>query len=306
MKKIKRLTMLPVFVVASLILSGCVQRTKSGKPYGLIYDHLAIPTQHVINWLTSVMGGSYGWAIIAITFIVRMCLMPLMLRQARGATIQQEKMASVRPQMADIQERQKNASSTEEKTAISQEMMALYRENGISMTGGIGCLPLLIQMPIFAALYAAIQYSPELSKTVFMGINLGNPSIILAVLTVIIYGIQAYLSLLGVAPEQKKQMQSMLFITPIMLGGMTFVSPAGLGLYFFVGGIFACLQTILVNAMRPKIRAEIEAELKKNPPKKIVTPATPVVEKPESKKGNNNNVSTNNRSRNAGKQHRNK
>lgn len=196
--------MLPVFVVASLILSGCVQRTKSGKPYGLIYDHLAIPTQHVINWLTSVMGGSYGWAIIAITFIVRMCLMPLMLRQARGATIQQEKMASVRPQMADIQERQKNASSTEEKTAISQEMMALYRENGISMTGGIGCLPLLIQMPIFAALYAAIQYSPELSKTVFMGINLGNPSIILAVLTVIIYGIQAYLSLLGVAPEQKK------------------------------------------------------------------------------------------------------
>ncbi|KRL06712.1 60 kDa inner membrane protein [Liquorilactobacillus hordei DSM 19519] len=251
------------------------------------------------------MGGSYGWAIIAITFIVRMLLMPLMLKQARGATIQQEKMASVRPQMADIQERQKNASSAEEKTAISQEMMALYRENGISMTGGIGCLPLLIQMPIFAALYAAIQYSPELSKTSFMGINLGNPSIILAVLTVIIYGLQAYLSLLGVAPEQKKQMQSMLFITPIMLGGMTFVSPAGLGLYFFVGGIFACLQTILVNAMRPKIRAEVEAELKKNPPKKVVTP---VVEKKETKKTPTatKTVQNNNRSRNAGKQHRNK
>ncbi|MFT9373157.1 membrane protein insertase YidC [Liquorilactobacillus hordei] len=305
MKKMKRLTILPVFIAASLILSGCVQRTKSGKPYGLIYDHLAIPTQHVINWLTSVMGGSYGWAIVAITFIVRMLLMPLMLKQARGATIQQEKMASVRPQMADIQERQKNASSAEEKTAISQEMMALYRENGISMTGGIGCLPLLIQMPIFAALYAAIQYSPELSKTSFMGINLGNPSIILAVLTVIIYGLQAYLSLLGVAPEQKKQMQSMLFITPIMLGGMTFVSPAGLGLYFFVGGIFACLQTILVNAMRPKIRAEVEAELKKNPPKKVVTP---VVEKKETKKTPTatKTVQNNNRSRNAGKQHRNK
>ncbi|MFT8825816.1 MAG: membrane protein insertase YidC [Liquorilactobacillus mali] len=305
MKKMKRLTILPVFVAASLILSGCVQRTKSGKPYGLIYDHLAIPTQHVINWLTSVMGGSYGWAIIAITFIVRMLLMPLMLKQAKGATVQQEKMASVRPQMAAIQERQKNASSAEEKTAISQEMMALYRENGISMTGGIGCLPLLIQMPIFAALYAAIQYSPELSKTSFMGINLGNPSIILAVLTVLIYGLQAYLSLFGIAPEQKKQMQSMLFITPIMLGGMTFVSPAGLGLYFFVGGIFACLQTILVNAMRPKIRAEVAAELKKNPPKKVVTP---VVEKTEVKKKSNNDTDkpNNNRLRNAGKQHRNK
>ncbi|MDV7757918.1 membrane protein insertase YidC [Liquorilactobacillus mali] len=305
MKKMKRLTILPVFVAASLILSGCVQRTKSGKPYGLIYDHLAIPTQHVIDWLTSVMGGSYGWAIIAITFIVRMLLMPLMLKQAKGATIQQEKMASVRPQMAAIQERQKNASSAEEKTAISQEMMALYRENGISMTGGIGCLPLLIQMPIFAALYAAIQYSPELSKTSFMGINLGNPSIILAVLTVLIYGLQAYLSLFGIAPEQKKQMQSMLFITPIMLGGMTFVSPAGLGLYFFVGGIFACLQTILVNIMRPKIREEVAAELKKNPPKKVVTP---VVEKTEVKKKSNKDSDrpNNNRLRNAGKQHRNK
>ncbi|EJF02097.1 membrane protein insertase YidC [Liquorilactobacillus mali] len=305
MKKMKRLTILPVFVAASLILSGCVQRTKSGKPYGLIYDHLAIPTQHVIDWLTSVMGGSYGWAIIAITFIVRMLLMPLMLKQAKGATIQQEKMASVRPQMAAIQERQKNASSAEEKTAISQEMMALYRENGISMTGGIGCLPLLIQMPIFAALYAAIQYSPELSKTSFMGINLGNPSIILAVLTVLIYGLQAYLSLFGIAPEQKKQMQSMLFITPIMLGGMTFVSPAGLGLYFFVGGIFACLQTILVNIMRPKIREEVAAELKKNPPKKVVTP---VVEKTEVKKKSNKDSDrpNNNRLRNSGKQHRNK
>ncbi|KRM90902.1 membrane protein insertase YidC [Liquorilactobacillus cacaonum] len=300
MKKIKRLTILPVFVAVSLLLSGCVQRTKSGKPYGLIYDHLAIPTQHVINWLTGVMGGSYGWAIIAITFIVRMILMPVMLKQAKNATIQQEKMASVRPQMASIQERQKNASSAEEKTALSQEMMALYRENGISMTGGIGCLPLLIQMPIFAALYAAIQYSPELSKTTFMNINLGKPSIILAVLTVLIYGGQAYLSLQGIAPEQKKQMQSMLFITPIMLGGMTFVSPAGLGLYFFVGGIFACLQTILVNAMRPRIRAEIEAELKKNPPKKVVSPK-PISVAPK-QKNNIPNTSISNRKRNAGKQ----
>lgn len=107
MKKTKRLTILPLFFTLALLLSGCVQRTKSGKPYGLIYENLAVPTQHVIEWLSNLFGGSYGWAIITITFIVRMALMPLMLKQSRNATVQQEKMASVKPQLADIQERQK-------------------------------------------------------------------------------------------------------------------------------------------------------------------------------------------------------
>ncbi|MFT8836893.1 membrane protein insertase YidC [Liquorilactobacillus satsumensis] len=311
MKKTKRLTILPLFFTLALLLSGCVQRTKSGKPYGLIYENLAVPTQHVIEWLSNLFGGSYGWAIITITFIVRMALMPLMLKQSRNATVQQEKMASIKPQLADIQERQKNAQTQAEKAAISQEMMQVYRENGISMTGGIGCLPLLIQMPIFAALYAAIQYSPELSRTAFLGINLGKTSIVFTALTFIIYALQGYLATLGIPPEQKKQMQSMMLISPIMLTGMTFISPAGLGLYFFVGGIFACLQTVLVNLMRPKIREEIRQELEKNPPKIKETIAK--VEKKidavtnSSKKTNqqsNNGNQNQNRQRNAGKQQR--
>ncbi|MFT8372633.1 MAG: membrane protein insertase YidC [Liquorilactobacillus satsumensis] len=311
MKKTKRLTILPLFFTLALLLSGCVQRTKSGKPYGLIYENLAVPTQHVIEWLSNLFGGSYGWAIITITFIVRMALMPLMLKQSRNATVQQEKMASVKPQLADIQERQKNAQTQAEKAAISQEMMQVYRENGISMTGGIGCLPLLIQMPIFAALYAAIQYSPELSRTAFLGINLGKTSIVFTALTFIIYALQGYLATLGIPPEQKKQMQSMMLISPIMLTGMTFISPAGLGLYFFVGGIFACLQTVLVNLMRPKIREEIRQELEKNPPKIKETIAK--VEKKidavtnSSKKTNQHSKNGNqnqNRQRNAGKQQR--
>ncbi len=95
--------------------------------------------------------GSYGWAIIALTVIVRMFLLPIMIRQLKASTIQQEKMQLIRPQMAEIQKRQKAAKTQEEQAAVSQAMMALYKKNGISMTGGIGCLPLLIQMPIFSA-----------------------------------------------------------------------------------------------------------------------------------------------------------
>ena len=103
----KHLGTLTAIAGLALLLTGCVQRTKSGKPYGAIYDYLAVPTQHVMSWLAEMLGGSYGWAIIAVTFIVRMVLLPMMINQSRKATVQQEKMSFVKPQMAAIQERQK-------------------------------------------------------------------------------------------------------------------------------------------------------------------------------------------------------
>ncbi len=176
MKNKKLLTIAAIMASAMLFLSGCVQHTASGKPYGFVYDNLAVPTQHVLVWLSQILGNSLGWAIIVITFIVRLVLMPIMIKQSKNATVQQEKIAHIKPLMEDITKRQKEATSDAERMAINQEMMQLYRDNNISMTGGIGCLPLLIQMPIFAALYAAIQYSPELSRSYFYGINLGQPN----------------------------------------------------------------------------------------------------------------------------------
>ncbi len=309
MKNKKLLALLPALLTASMVLSGCVQRTSSGKPYGWVYENMAIPTQHFLMWLTHLMGNSLGWAIILLTFIVRLILMPIMLNQSKNATIQQERMAHIKPLLEDITKRQKAAQTEAEKMAINQEMMRLYRENNISMTGGIGCLPLLIQMPIFAALYAAIQYSPALSKYAFFGINLGQKNdFILALVTFAIYALQGWISLLGVPEAQKKQMQSMMIISPLMITFMTWVSPAGLGLYFFVGGIFACLQTLIINFMRPRIRAEIAAEMKKNPPKAPAKVEVPKVDsKPAPKKAANTKTTAGpKKQRNAGKQPRRK
>lgn len=288
---------------AMLFLSGCVQHTASGKPYGFVYDNLAVPTQHVLVWLSQILGNSLGWAIIVITFIVRLVLMPIMIKQSKNATVQQEKIAHIKPLMEDITKRQKEATSDAERMAINQEMMQLYRDNNISMTGGIGCLPLLIQMPIFAALYAAIQYSPELSRSYFYGINLGQRSFTLVALSFVVYALQGWLSTLGVPEAQRAQMRQMMIISPLMITFMTYISPAGLGLYFFVGGIFACIQTLIINYMRPRIRKEVLAELKKNPvkqPKKVVTEAkeTTIESSPTS--------ATSKKKRNAGKQNRHK
>lgn len=299
MKNKKLFTVLPTILVATLFLSGCVQRTASGKPYGWVYDNMAVPTQHVLVWLSQIFGNSLGWAIIVITFIVRMILMPVMIKQSKNATIQQEKIAHIKPLMEDITKRQKEAKSEEERMAVSQEMMQLYRDNNISMTGGIGCLPLLIQMPIFAALYAAIQYSPELSRSYFYGINLGQRSFILVVLSFVIYALQGWLSTLGVPEAQRAQMRQMMIISPLMITFMTYISPAGLGLYFFVGGIFACLQTLIINYMRPRIREEVIAEMKKNPPKK---PASVLKAESSKAKIEHSTKKTTSKKRNAGKQ----
>lgn len=303
MKNKKLLTIAAIMASAMLFLSGCVQHTASGKPYGFVYDNLAVPTQHVLVWLSQILGNSLGWAIIVITFIVRLVLMPIMIKQSKNATVQQEKIAHIKPLMEDITKRQKEATSDAEKMAINQEIMQLYRDNNISMTGGIGCLPLLIQMPIFAALYAAIQYSPELSRSYFYGINLGQRSFTLVALSFGVYALQGWLSTLGVPEAQRAQMRQMMIISPLMITFMTYISPAGLGLYFFVGGIFACIQTLIINYMRPRIRKEVLAELKKNPvkqPKKVVTEAkeTTLESSPTS--------ATSKKKRNAGKQNRHK
>ncbi|MFD1126113.1 membrane protein insertase YidC [Lentilactobacillus raoultii] len=301
MKTLKRITTFGTLSGLALLLSGCVQTTKSGKPYGVVYDYLARPAQSVMEAIAQIVG-SYGWAIVALTVIVRMFLLPLMIRQMKSSTIQQERMQMIRPQMRELQKRQKAAKTSEEQAAVSQAMMALYRQNNISMTGGIGCLPLLIQMPIFAALYAAIRYSPELSHTVFMGIRLGQSSWLLAALSFLSYLLQGYLMMLGTPKAQKKQMGAMMLMSPIMILLFTLSAPAGLGIYFFIGGLFACLQTLIMNLYRPGIRKRIAQEMAGKKPVTVedLMPQSSI--KKATSAAPEETVHHRNRQRNAGKQ----
>lgn len=302
----KRITVAGGLFALLLLLSGCVRTTKDGHPYGMVYTYMAKPMQHLMEWLASHMGNNYGWAIIVIVVVVRTVLLPIMFSQMKKSTIMQEKMSKVQPLIKELTEKQKAAKTPEEQAAVSQQMMALYRDNNISLTGGIGCLPLLIQLPIFAALYAAIRYSPDLYHATFMGIPLGKPSILLAILSFIAYAAQSYLGLIGVPEAQKKQMKMAIWMSPFMTFFISLSSSAGLGLYFFIGGLFAILQTLMVNAYRPRIRRQIEEESKKNPIKMPKEPTTSTIttdKTADSISQLKQQPSHNNRQRNAGKQH---
>lgn len=313
----KRGITLASLALATAILSGCSSKqammsTKAPTHgiYGWINTYLGVPMQHLMEWLAHHLGNNYGWAIIAIVVIVRLILLPVMMSQMKRSTMMQEKMAMVQPQIRSLQAQLKQAKTPEEQAAVNRAMMRLYRDNNISMTGGIGCLPLLIQLPIFTGLYDAIRYSPDLFNASFMGIHLGQPSIVLAILSFVAYLAQSWLSLVGLPDSQKKQMRAMMIFSPLMIFFICMSSSAGLGLYFFIGGIFAILQTWLINAYRPRLKKQIQAEAKQHPVKSVVV-AQPKQENAQEKysanvaqlKGNANRPQRNEgKQRNAGKQ----
>ncbi|MED3662257.1 membrane protein insertase YidC [Ureibacillus sp. FSL K6-8385] len=237
----KRLTLFSLFGISLLILSGC-QAVQNQE--GFFYHTFVKPMDWLLNTLGEWFGGSYGLAIIVITIIVRLILMPFMLRNYRQQSIMKTKMDLIKPKMDEIQEKLKKAKTKEEQMKIQQEMMALYREHNINPFN-LGCLPILIQFPIIMGLYYSILYSNEVKSHEFLWFNLGSPDLIITAIAGLIYFIQAKVSLWTVPEAQKQQMKMMVFISPIMIVFISLSSMAALPLYWSVSGLLLIFQTYL-------------------------------------------------------------
>ena len=307
MKKLNRILFSGMGLAALLFLSGCVQ-LRDGKPSGIIWDIIGAPMGEAIKYFANNMGLGFGVAIILVTLIVRILILPLGIYQSWKATLQSEKMNYLKPIFAPIQEKVNNAETQEEKLAAQQELMAAQRENGVSMFGGIGCLPLLIQMPFFSALFFAAQYTEGVAQSHFFGIHLGSSNLILVAIVGVLYYIQSVLSLHGIEDEaQKEQMKRASYMSPIMIVIFSFMSPAAVTLYWVVGGFIQIIQQFIINYLiRPHLRRQVAEEFEKNPPQSLKnanrTKAKDVT--PKTKAGNENNNSNlkKKKNRNAGKQ----
>lgn len=301
-KKKRHLSALGLVLALPLLLAGCGQRN-NGHPHGFIYRYFGIPMMHLMEWFAKLFNGNYGWALVAIVVIVRLILLPLMIDQMKKSTLSQERLNMIQPQMRDIQAKMKAAKSQEEQTALSAQMMQLYRDNNISLTGGIGILPLLIQIPVFTGLYDAIRYSPDLAKATFFGVALGKPSLLVAILAFLVYLAQAWLTMLGTPKAQRRQMGMAMMISPIMILFISMSASAGLGFYFLIGGIFAIIQTLFINAYRPRLKVRVKKEAAAHPVKKVVTNPQPRHQANVDELNNRQNHHPDLRKLNAGKQH---
>jgi YidC/Oxa1 family membrane protein insertase len=209
--------------------------------------------------LSSQLFGSFGLTIIILTIIIRGCMYPLTAKQLRSSRAMQ----GLQPKLAELQKKY-----AKDKQKLAQEQMRLYKESGVSPAGC--AVPMLIQLPIWIALYQSIirvlAVTPEdllgLSRLLwswpvvysvlplnseFLWFNLVYPNIGVAVLV----GVTMWLSQKMVTPsvsdpQQKAQSQMMLWMMPLLFGFIAMSLPSGLALYWITSNIISMVMQYLV------------------------------------------------------------
>lgn len=192
---------------------------------------IAKPMLKLMKWLHGIFG-NWGLAIILLTLIVRSLVMPLYVSSFKSM----KAMKKVQPQMAVIREKYKN-----EPQKMNAEVMKLFRDNKVNPFGG--CLPMLLQFPIFIALYRVLSQSIELYQAPFglwiHDLSIKDPYYVLPVLMGITMFVQQKITPSTTAdPAQQKVLQFM----PIIFSFMMLSLPSGLTLYIFISTLFGIVQ----------------------------------------------------------------
>jgi len=198
--------------------------------YG-IFSFLAQPLFWVLAWLYGLFG-NWGWAIIGIVVILKLLLFPLSAKQYKSMA----KMRAVAPRIEQLKERY-----GEDRTKFNQAQMELYKKEKINPLGG--CLPMLLPIPIFIALYWVLLESVELRQAPWAlwidNLTAPDPLFILPALNLIVMWLTQKLTPSpGMDPMQKKILQWM----PVAFGVMFAFFPAGLVLYWFTNGLLGLAQ----------------------------------------------------------------
>ncbi len=232
-----------------------------------IYDHLVgVPIIDTI--------GAYGVAIIAVTILIRLALAPLQQFQLvtqRRTVAEQRKLA---PQVAQL--KKKFGKDTQK---LNAEMMKLYQEHGVNPLGGlVGCLPLIVQIPVLTALYWVFRnahvgsphflFVPNLMAfptqvPILAGLPIPAVAyLIFPLLAALTTFVQSKMLQAPTPPnpteqeQQTQQMQRMMVVmSPLMIGYFALQVPAGLGLYWFIGNCVSIIQQYFVvgwGSLRPK------------------------------------------------------
>ena len=306
MKLLKRFAISAMGMAMLLVLTGCVQVEKAtGQPTGLIWNTIGAPMAEAIKYFANDQGLGFGLGIIIVTIIVRLIILPLGIYQSWKATLHSEKMNALKHVLEPHQTRLKEAETQEEKLEAQQALFAAQKEHGISMFGGVGCFPLLLQMPFFSAIYFAAQHTEGVAEASFLGIELGSPSWILVAFAGVLYYLQSLLSLHGVEDEtQREQIKKMIYMSPMMIVMFSIFSPASVTLYWVVGGFMMIFQQFIINyIVRPKLRKKVREEYAKNPPKASTSSASRKDVTPESITAITTSNKKKNKKRNSGKQH---
>jgi len=210
--------------------------------------------------------GNYGIAIIMLTMLVRALMFPLGRKQALAA----QKMQTLQPHLKELQDQYK-----EDKEKLTKETFALYKKHGVNPVGG--CLPALIQLPIFVGLWQALNTSFPLRHATFLWIRdlsapdmlfhfpveipfLGNWFNLLPFVVVGLMLIQTKLFAPPATTPEAEMQQKMMKYMMVFMGVMFYKVPSGLGIYFITSSLWAIGERLLLPKVTHAPRAPSDSE----------------------------------------------
>jgi YidC/Oxa1 family membrane protein insertase len=192
-----------------------------------------------LKYLANVTG-SGGLAIILFTIAIRLVMFPLSRFQMRS----QKAMTAIQPQIKEIQRKYGN-----DRERVTQETMRIYKENGVNPASG--CLPLVIQMPIFIGLYSALitlsshdNGDPQFREAFLWMPSLGDPDPlkIMAILTGVTQLVLQRMMTTPSTDPQQQMMNRMMTFMPLIFLTFTFSLPAGLVMYWVISNMVSLVQ----------------------------------------------------------------
>lgn len=200
-----------------------------------IFGFISVFFLKALWWIYSLVG-NYGVAIILLTVGIRIVLFPLM----HTSTVSMRKMAKVQPRVKEIQTKYKKKNDPQARSKMSQETMALYKEEGVNPMAG--CLPVLVQLPILWALYQLFLHAIELRHAPFIfwiqDLSAKDPYYVTPILMTVTMWLQQKLAPQAGDPQQQKIMRML----PLVFGIMFLQFPSGLVLYWLTNNVISILQ----------------------------------------------------------------
>jgi YidC/Oxa1 family membrane protein insertase len=225
------------------LLQSINQGVEKTLTFGWFLTPIAVFFLKILRWIYNVVG-NYGVAIILLTLGIRIVLFPLM----HTSTVSMRKMQKVQPKVKEIQAKHKKKKSDPQARAkMNQEMMALYKEEGVNPMAG--CLPLLVQMPVLFALYQLFLKAIELRHAPFYfwitDLSAKDPYYVTPILMTATMWLQQRLAPQAGDPQQQRLMRMM----PLIFGIMFLQFPSGLVLYWLANNVITIIQQELTLHM---------------------------------------------------------
>ncbi|HJH06607.1 YidC/Oxa1 family membrane protein insertase [Fusobacterium ulcerans] len=177
--------------------------------------------------------GNFGLAIIGVTILMKIILLPLTLKQDKSM----KSMKKLQPELDKLKEKYKG-----DPKMLNQKTMELYQQHKVNPAGG--CLPLLVQLPILWALFGVLRGGivPQDSTFLWMELVKPDPFYILPVLN----GVVSFVQQKVMGSSDNPQMKNMMYMFPIMMVFISYKMPAGLQIYWLTSSLAGVIQQYLI------------------------------------------------------------